>query len=1418
MSSQNSESSIKVILFSGKKNEYDAWKEKFLARAKRRGIKEYYFKDAKEIPKSSEKLSTGTDAGKIRLQQGNITAYEELILSINTETKEGRVAFRLVKGCKTKDYEDGLASMAWKRLEAKYASKTAPTLVKLMKQFANCRLKDKEHDPDEWITELEELQARIEEMSPIKTDEKKLELDLMIHVLNSLPEEYENQVEQLEDKLDKNTLDLEQIRDKLNLKFERMNQNEDDDDDEDAEDKALIMSQFKGRCHQCGKYGHKKANCNENPNKNKNDNENKGKGKKRFNGNCDFCGKPGHKKANCWLKQAADKANVTTEQDETWDVVLTVSETVANDVALLNKSEQDKFNKNTWVCDSGATCHMRNNDDGMFDVKNIDENIVVGSGKTVKATKIGKWRGVVMQKNGEKRNIVLEKVKVVPELWINLLSINHALANGWLIGNKEKMMYLQKKNFRLWFDCFFPTKSGFLSGITIAAAKEKNVGTTNDVRFKKGYKIAVETLHKIFHVGDDMLKKTAKCYDWNLHGIMKKCEDCAKAKARRKNIAKETETKSEKPGERLCIDISSVRSTSFSGSKFWLLAVDECTSMCWSFFLKKKSELSDKMITFIKMMRSKYPDFALIVRCDNAGENLKFKENAEKEGLNITFELTAPGTPQQNGKVERMFATLFGRVRSKLNSAHLNKKLREGLWTECAQTVTHEANLLTTHNEMPPYYKFYKQESPFARSVRQFGELAILTNVQKKIKGKLENRGTIHMFVGYSPDHPKDVYRFLNMETLKIKQSRDIHAWLDKTYGEYKGLTKKTTTVIEDPDDPLEFGRENDMEIQSDVKKDEKMPREAQRLATYYNKPEETTGPRILRSGRAIDIPGVKEDKAKEVADEFSNFMYGPSSVDVALIAGDTEEIPEEPKTFREAWDHSDPVQREKWRTAIRKEFHDMISRGVWRKIKRRDMPQDRRCVRHKWVFKIKRNGVYRARLVACGYSQIAGVDFDANFAPVINDVTWRLMLVAMLKNNWKGIIIDVETAFLHGDLEEDIYMDCPEGMEDAEPDECLQLKQTIYGLVQSARQFWKKLTKVLKEKMGFEGGYPDPCLLTRKNEKGTVLIALYVDDCLCIGDKEALKDLEKEFKDAGFTVKIEDDLTDYLSCQINRSKDGKTACLTQPHLIKNLEAKFGDMVKDMMNYRTPGTTSQGLIRPDDKKTTLSKEEHEMYRSGVGMLLFLVKHSRPDIANAVRELSKLNDCPTSAAFKELKRVIKYVLDTKHYGLRFCPIETEDDEWRIIAFSDSDYAGDKETRISVSGFVIFVCGVPICWRSKAQRGVTLSSSEAEYVALSETVKEVKFITMVLESMGIKWKQPIEVKVDNIGAIYMTENWTTSSRTKHVDTRLRFVNEYQNDGIIKVDFVKTKENQADIYTKNVQGEILDHHKGKILSVLE
>lgn len=134
------------------------------------------------------------------------------------------------------------------------------------------------------------------------------------------------------------------------------------------------------------------------------------------------------------------------------------------------------------------------------------------------------------------------------------------------------------------------------------------------------------------------------------------------------------------------------------------------------------------------------------------------------------------------------------------------------------------------------------------------------------------------------------------------------------------------------------------------------------------------------------------------------------------------------PANYTEAFDHPDTRFKKKWRDGIAKEIGNMVSRGVWKDIQRKDLPSGHRCIKCRWVFEVKRNGIFRPRLVACGYSQIPGVDFTDSYAPVINDVTWRILIIAKLVWNLSAKIIDVETAFLHGDLDEEIYMESPEG------------------------------------------------------------------------------------------------------------------------------------------------------------------------------------------------------------------------------------------------------------------------------------------------------------------------------------------------------------------------------------------------------
>jgi hypothetical protein len=418
-------------------------------------------------------------------------------------------------------------------------------------------------------------------------------------------------------------------------------------------------------------------------------------------------------------------------------------------------------------------------------------------------------------------------------------------------------------------------------------------------------------------------------------------------------------------------------------------------------------------------------------------------------------------------------------------------------------------------------------------------------------------------------------------------------------------------------------------------------------------------------------------------------------------------------------------------------------------------------------------------------------------------------LIILILTEDLEAKIIDVETAFLLGDLEEEIYMLCPEVHSE---NEVLLLLHSIYGLVQAARQYYKKFTSSLR-KIGFKGGYPDPCLMYQETPYGICYIAMWVDDCLLVGKPKAIDMTINDIQSLKYTLKVEGSLRDYLSCEITLDKSTKTGWIHQPHLVSKLESSFGEQVMKLQSYATPGTPGTGILR--NVESRLTAEKHKQYRSGVGMLLYLVKHSRPDLANAVRELTKALDAPSEAAYKEMLRVIKFVMQTKDTALRIKPDLTDRSEkWTMIAYSDSDYAGEKETRISVAGFILYIMGVPISWKSKGMKMVTLLSSEAEYVALSEAAKEVKFIYQLLESIGIRVSLPIVIRVDNIGAIFLSENVAVSQRTKHIDVRYRFVQEFVLDEFIKVEFVSTADNDADIFTKNLSNDLFHRHSSKMV----
>jgi hypothetical protein len=758
-----------------------------------------------------------------------------------------------------------------------------------------------------------------------------------------------------------------------------------------------------------------------------------------------------------------------------------------------------------------------------------------------------------------------------------------------------------------------------------------------------------------------------------------------------------------------------------------------------------------------------------------------------------------------------------------MNQAKLPESLRKELWTECANTATDADNLVVSKNASP-YQAFHGTTPKYINSLRVFGEMGVIKNHDVKFQSKLKDKGTVVMFLGYAKDHSGDVYRFLKMGTKRVVLSRDV-IWLNKLYCHYKNSLKynflqhmfsedevldsveKSNIVGSQMSNEPAMEQEGELEEEEEksvssedseasdyrakLRSSKKPPMEVRRLHTFYNP----------------TIEGLANS-------EHAEFLFLSAGTQV-----------KEPETFNEAWFHHDPEEQTGWRDAIQKELNDMhIKREIWDKVAIKDIPAGRKLIGSKWVFKRKKNGIYRARLCALGYNQIPGLDYTDNFAPVVNDITLRLVFLRWVTNpTWKARVYDVETAFLYGDLEEPVYIRIPQGLdkfvENLEPKvDCLLLKKAMYGLVQAARQWWRKFISILVQEFKFKRSQADACVLTRDDEHGFIILCIYVDDALMVGDQTAI---EKTVAQLRTKVSLKDvgPLSEYVGCTVVKDPSKKKLWMWQPDLITKMEGIFQEHIKTLQAYKTPAAPGEIIIKPKDASEVVDAETHSLYRSGVGMLLYLVKFSRPEISNAVREAAKVNDGPTKAHMKSLYRLIKFVVDTKHYGLVMEPQEpTEETVWEMIAYCDSDYAGDKDGRKSVTGFVIYILGCLISWKSRSQKSVTLSSTEAEYVSISELCAEIMFLKQILEFLGIKVKLPIIVRVDNVGAIYLAQNAVSGPRMKHVDVRYHFVRDYIEDGIIKIIFVKSEENDSDIYTKNLGEEAFKKHSGRYSQALD
>ena len=533
------------------------------------------------------------------------------------------------------------------------------------------------------------------------------------------------------------------------------------------------------------------------------------------------------------------------------------------------------------------------------------------------------------------------------------------------------------------------------------------------------------------HTGEHLMKTTADYMGIKLTGKLEPCETCAQAKIRQANVPKKKEKQvPSRPGYRLFIDISSFKHESMGGKRHWLIVVDEFSDCSHSFFLKRKSDQIELLPVWIKELKAKYGTDIKYIRLDNSGENRSLQKECDKQNLGIIFEFTAPGTPQQNSVVERKIPTLMGRSRAMMITAGFSQQEKKKFWCEVISTATKLDNIMVRKERTkPPFTLFYNDEPKYMKFLRSFGEMAVIAiSDGKKMRSKLDTRGRTGIFVGYADDHAGIVYRFINIQKKQIILSRDIQ-WLNSFWKEYKKRRDDSKKLVDEF-----YSHEEDDQTQDESETEEPRGNEIEETKDSGdgNNTEEQK-----KLGIDIQMIGAREEELGRTRSQTQEMMSPRNESmeraeltmedwmhETCLISAVTSG-PTEPKTFQEAWHSPIEEERNNWQIAIRKEIKSMINRGVWRKIDKVKIPENRRLIGNKWVFKIKRDGTYRARLVALGYSQIPGVEYTDNFAPVAYDVSFRIALDRMMVENLDSLVMDVETAFLYGDISKKESMDC---------------------------------------------------------------------------------------------------------------------------------------------------------------------------------------------------------------------------------------------------------------------------------------------------------------------------------------------------------------------------------------------------------
>ncbi|PKU68032.1 Retrovirus-related Pol polyprotein from transposon TNT 1-94 [Dendrobium catenatum] len=1054
---------------------------------------------------------------------------------------------------------------------------------------------------------------------------------------------------------------------------------------------------------------------------------------------CQICKKKGHGADACWHQL---NVNYVPNQPSS----------KPNNAFLANNDSNQTVD---WYIDSGASSHMTNQVDNLesYNTYKGHDTVTIGDGRSVPIAHMGTG---LLPTTASK--LLLSQILHIPSLSYNLLSISNLVKDNPISIKFEENGFVFKDR---------TTKQVILKGPCSNGMYK--IGTQRQQQPSQALLVSktssLDWQRRLGHPHHSVLQQISKTNPTlHIQYVKTVCTSCLSCKGHKLSFDRSS-NKTTIPLELIHSDVWGPSPIpSHQGFKYYVIFVDDFSRYIWLFLLMHKFEVTNIFIQFVHFIERQTKYKVQTVRIDGGGEFVNHHFQSFTKSTGIKHQISCPYTPEQNGTAERKHRHKITTTRTLLQTAGLTMNY----WLDAACTATYLINQLpsvTTENISPLQRMF--QIKPSYQHLRTFGcECYPLSPPIHRTKLTPTSQPCI--FLGYS--EVSKGYKCLNMVTNNISISRHVkfikNVFPCKNRSSHESLVPASTLNTTHPSSSVHHNSQPPRETVSQANTPSSICLNSCYLNELYlcnlcsfddSKPPTATHQMITRR---------KTGNLKPV--QRMNLLH--------------QDLPHtDPTTYNEA------CKKFKWRKAMTEEFFALQKQGTWTLV---PPPINRSILGSKWTYRTKYNSdgsiaLFKARLVAQGNQQEYGLDYQDTFSPVAKLPTVRILFTVALYHQWTIRQLDVANAFLHGDINDTVYMRQPKGFEDSSnPNYVCCLKKAIYGLRQAPRQWYTTFTNYLIQ-IGFSHSQADPSLLILQRRHVQIYLLVYVDDILLTGnDTTAMNELVAQMK-SRFTMNDLGSANHFLGIKIESTPD-------KYFLSQNLYANSIIQLAELQNCNSvanPSFTKTPVSGSDD---TLAFDDLT-YRKIIGSLQYLTL-TRPDISYAVNTLSQHMHNPAPIHTVMLKKLIRYIKGSATYGL---PISRSN--LLLRTFSDADWASDPITRKSTSGFCTYLGDTLVSWTVKKQPTVSRSSTESEYRALASATADTIWIKRLLADFRITHNQPIDIFCDNMSTIALANNPVFHARTKHIEIDQRFVRDHIQNGSIRLLPISTVDQIADILTK-------------------